>query len=31
MSFQGGQQVGAYEITSLIGKGGIAEVYRARE
>ena len=31
MSLQIGQQVGSYEITSLIGKGGMGEVYRARD
>src|SRR5262245_30186271 len=31
MSFQIGQQLGSYEITSLIGKGGMGEVYRARD
>src|SRR5438552_17343036 len=31
MSLQIGKQVGSYEITSLIGKGGMGEVYRARD
>src|SRR5262245_19215268 len=31
MPLQVGQQVGSYEITSLIGKGGMGEVYRARD
>jgi len=31
MSLQVGQQLGSYEITSLIGKGGMGEVYRARD
>src|SRR5215470_16586433 len=31
MSLQIGQQLGSYEITSLIGKGGMGEVYRARD
>ena len=26
-----GTQLGSYEITSLIGKGGMGEVYRARD
>src|SRR5437867_13295549 len=26
-----GQQLGSYEITSLLGKGGMSEVYRARD
>src|SRR5262245_66387151 len=26
-----GQQLGSYEITALIGKGGMGEVYRARD
>jgi hypothetical protein len=29
MSLQVGQQLGSYEITSLLGKGGMGEVYRA--
>src|SRR5262245_38820055 len=31
MSLQIGQQLGSYEITSLIDKGGMGEVYRARD
>src|SRR5215475_1865046 len=31
MSLQVGQQLGSYEITALIGKGGMGEVYRARD
>src|SRR5215813_7446862 len=31
MSLQIGQQLGSYEITALIGKGGMGEVYRARD
>src|SRR5437867_7297843 len=31
MSIQVGQQLGSYEITSLLGKGGMGEVYRARD
>src|SRR5262245_53209742 len=31
MSLQIGQQVGSYEIMTLIGKGGMGEVYRARD
>ena len=31
MSLQIGQRVGSYEITSLLGKGGMGEVYRARD
>jgi eukaryotic-like serine/threonine-protein kinase len=31
MSLQIGQQLSSYEITSLIGKGGMGEVYRARD
>jgi eukaryotic-like serine/threonine-protein kinase len=31
MSLQIGQQLGSYEIASLIGKGGMGEVYRARD
>src|SRR5215831_3958198 len=31
MPLQIGQQLGSYEITSLLGKGGMGEVYRARD
>src|SRR4030095_4468276 len=31
MSLQVGQQLGSYEITSLLGKGGMGGVYRARD
>src|SRR5215470_14805539 len=31
MSLQIGQQLGSYEVTALIGKGGMGEVYRARD
>ena len=31
MSLQIGQQLGSYHITSLIGKGGMGEVYRAKD
>jgi eukaryotic-like serine/threonine-protein kinase len=31
MSLQIGQQLGSYEITSLLGKGGMGEVYRASD
>ena len=31
MSLQVGQQLGSYEITSLLGKGGMGEVYRATD
>src|SRR5262245_4729202 len=31
MSLRIGQQLGSYEITSLLGKGGMGEVYRARD
>ena len=31
MSLQIGQQLGSYEITGLLGKGDMGEVYRARD
>ena len=31
MSFAVGQTVGSYEITALLGKGGMGEVYRSRD
>ena len=31
MSLQIGQQLGTHEITALLGKGGMGEVYRARD
>ena len=31
MSFQIGQQLGSYEITGLLGKGGMGQVFRARD
>ena len=31
MALQIGQQLGSLEITALIGKGGMGEVYRARD
>src|SRR5215467_5831555 len=31
MAIQIGQQLGSHEITALIGKGGMGEVYRARD
>ena len=31
MSLEAGRQLGSYEIVSLLGKGGMGEVYRARD
>ena len=31
MAIQIGQQLGSHEITALIGRGGMGEVYRARD
>lgn len=31
MAIQIGQQLGSLEVTALIGKGGMGEVYRARD
>ena len=31
MAIQIGQQLGSLEITALLGKGGMGEVYRARD
>jgi len=31
LSLNTGRQLGAYEIVSLLGKGGMGEVYRARD
>ena len=30
MSLDIGAQLGSYEVTALLGKGGVGEVYRAR-
>src|SRR5215470_2304082 len=31
MSLQNGQKLGSYEVVGLLGKGGMGEVYRARD
>ena len=31
MAITAGQKLGAYEVVSLLGKGGMGEVYRARD
>jgi serine/threonine protein kinase len=31
MALEIGQHLGSYEITALLGKGGMGEIYRARD